>query len=107
MNEKLSIGIFVLLSLILLTQFFVLGVKYSDYFKNSNLITVGYWKKINETNRNIAIRVDNQDLVEILDTARHEICHEIDYRLNNQTITYNETFAETCNPEDYLYLDNE
>jgi len=75
--------------------------------EESKTITVGCWKKVSDTNRSIAIRVDNRDMEEILDTARHEICHEIHYRLNKTEFigipkVEREAFANSCVPEEYL-----
>ena len=95
--------VFLMLLFILIVCSFQIGRFYPHYDERSWII-LGCWK-ISETNRSILIRVDDRDIEEIIDTQRHELCHEIEFRLTNKS-SENETFAKTCNPEDYLYLDN-
>jgi hypothetical protein len=76
------------------------------YPNSKNYMLLGCWKTVTETNRSITIRVDDRSIEEIIDTCRHETCHEIEYRLTDES-SQNETFAKTCNPEDYLYLDKQ
>ena len=97
--------------LILFTLFLVIGflseIIYSWQNSKELYRFVGCWKKVAEDNRSIIIKVDNENLEEIMDTLRHEVCHEIYYRMNGTMFPRdkNEQFAETCNPEDYYYLD--
>jgi len=96
--------------LLLLGSGFFLGYKFGE----DDLISVGCWKEVTKTNRSISIMVNNRDIEEIIDTARHEICHEIDFRLmdynatewNNKGHEEKEEFANTCNPEEYLNISN-
>ena len=107
MKKKIKIWIyniiFILLLFLLAFSAFQVGRSYPD---NKKWLSVGCWQKISETNRSIIIRVDGRPIKEIINTCQHENCHEIEYRLTNE-ISQNETFAETCNPEDYLYLDKQ
>jgi hypothetical protein len=94
--------IFLFLLFALAFSSFQVGRGYPD---SKNYMLLGCWQKVTETNRSITIRVDERSIREITDTLRHELCHEIEYRLTNES-SQNETFAKTCNPEDYLYLDD-
>lgn len=94
--------IFIMLLIIALILSFILGAIISPEGINKRDYPIGCWKIIEEKNRSIIIQVDNQNIEEIIDTARHEICHEIDYRIKGKNYSKgNETFAKTCNPEDY------
>lgn len=87
---------------------FVLGITIGIIFSNLSEVDdslkkpIGCWKLISETNRSMIIQVNNQKIEEIIDTARHEICHEIDYRRNGNTVMHDEDFAENCNPEEFI-----
>lgn len=108
MEKKYRLEFILFITFVLLFGF-VSGMIFANEFlsKMNNKLYVGCWQSIKNSERNILIRVDNRELSEIEDTARHEICHEIYYRLNNKTTPRdeNERFAETCNISDYLYLD--
>ena len=94
--------------LLLIGSGFFIGYKYRA--DNDNLISVGCWKEVTKTNRSIAIMVSNRDIEEIIDTARHEICHEINFRIIDYNVTMwndlvdKEEFARNCNPEEYLNI---
>jgi len=106
-SNILTTIVLIILTIDLMVFSFASGVYLSSKTENENYVSVGCWKKVTETNRAIAIRVEKRDIEEILDTARHEICHEIHYRLNRETFKdlpkeRREKFADECNPEDYL-----
>jgi len=111
MNKILSVFLGIIWIVGISATMFFLGVLYESKY-GEDLITVGCWKPITETNRSIAIMVAGRDLEEIIDTARHEICHEIDFRLmdynttewNNKDKKSKEEFAKNCNPEVYLNI---
>lgn len=96
----------VLLIVMLCFSIFIIGISFGKYGNSKENLYLGCWKKTSESDRAITIRVNDIEIEEILDTARHEICHEIHYRLNrtgfdNTTIEEREQFAETCEPENY------
>ena len=97
----------IILIIDILLLFLLIGVLVGAKLEESNKITLGCWKKVSLTNRSIIIMTNDRDIEEILDTARHEICHEIHYRLNKNNFTNfskedKEMFAINCNPEEYL-----
>lgn len=93
--------IFIFLLFLLAFSAFQVGRNYPG---DKSYMLLGCWKTVTETNRSITIRVDGRSIEEIIDTTRHELCHEVEFRLTNKS-SQNETFAKICNPEDYLYLD--
>ena len=85
--------------------FFNLGIYYNE-FATEEKEYLGCWKVLSGGNTSILIQTDGQGVVELMDTARHEICPEIYYRENKDNYDSNESeeFAEDCNPEDYYAI---
>lgn len=89
-----------LIFLLLLFAIIVLSIKMGMIIQD-RYTTLGCWRKVSDTERFILIRTEGRAIEDILGTANHEICHEIDFRIRGTAIN-NETFADECNPEDYI-----
>lgn len=76
------------------------------YFSETEI--VGLWNKDLKGNKLIQIKTNNLSIESIVNTARHEICHEIYSRQHqfksNYSSNESEDFAYVCNPKDYYYL---
>ena len=105
MNKYMSVSITLFLLLILTGASIALGVTMSHKFpKLRNYIPVGCWREVSSGERAIAISVSHLDIEELEDTLRHEVCHEIYYRLTSGDYTVQETedFADGCIIKDYI-----
>ena len=87
-----------LLIALIVTGIFGVGYKVGE----NNSFYVGCWRDVSDSERAITIRVEGRQIKEIINTCRHELCHEIDYRIRGET-SDNETFANECKPEDYIW----
>ena len=90
---------------------FIGGVYYTRNHYESDFMILGLWQRQTENKTTIKILTGDMDIIDIIDTARHEVCHEIYYRvtkLNDTVYSHedSEEFARKCNPKEYYWLDN-
>lgn len=110
--DKILLFSYIILEIILYTFLIVLLSNKYVYTQNKdfynyvyeNIDILGLWTISIAGERIITVRVENYTLEQISDTLRHELCHEIYYRLNysqeNKLIV--EKFANNCNPYNYI-----
>lgn len=101
-----NILFYLTLFLIIITSFFA-GVSYEKIYNGEGPDFTGCWRKVVTSHRSIAIKTDGREINKILNTARHEICHEIFWRIyksnySDYTREEKENFAINCRPEEYL-----
>ncbi len=118
MNFRMNSGdwIYLIVLLLVLDACLLTTVIVDDYNKDiidkyerekNDVFIYGQWYLYSDGEKFIQIRTNNVDVLQIIETARHEICHEIYYRRileigEEYSSDDSEKFAEDCNPMDYL-----
>ena len=99
--------IFLISFLVIISILF--GVYSSNNFPESmrQRSIIGCWRRL-DSDRLILIKTQDLSIREIGNTLRHEVCHEIYWRLNNKTFYREETeeFAKDCIISDYYENNN-
>lgn len=79
--------------------------KECDYYNYKNIDILGIWRLQTSGEKVISFVTNNRTIENLLNTSRHEICHEIYSKVveeDNYSSIASEEFARICNPEDYL-----